>query len=1005
MLQALVQADCTLCSTSPLADALVAIAHHREVLPNCLDDELWGSALQRPLMPFSDDDRIRLAYVGSHSHEPDLEWIAPLLRELLDSYPNLWIRIWGLRPPDVLHGHERVSWDPHLFVDYARYVEYFLEQRVDIFIAPLLDNLFNRCKSGLKYLEYSALGVPGVYSALPPYASLVRHGINGFLAPEDLAEWRQLLSQLIEQPLLRREIGRQAWTHVTQQGVLSAHRDVYERVYRSLLLPHVLRTVDTDLLEILEQDEDNRMQEQLRRELFRVQKALVRAEQESRASMRELEVLREEVRELRQTLQEMRDLLSQAEQEANSLRQQLAVVENSLGWRLIQAMTPLRYRLVPAGSAREAWLWRLVHAVQRLSKEGFVQAVRSLREPLPRSQELPHITDLRGHSFPVLVDSGEPHDPPAIAVLLIDDLVPKAKLNEWLASQTLPRIPIVEWQGGQIVVHAPGQEPQVLPATGLAEALEALSIHYLAPGTPWLLEQPPTYLEEQLTVLLSERLLFTVTLTHENGEASVALARGAIPAHTQFPWAHIVAHREAIKEEGHLDLGFCCQTPARADRVVGKILFRPEGPGTEEHYVGTLEIAGASVHLEGQYLYVLSSTRQDMDTWPVHPLYLVDTVLPWATESADKPTIFMVFPFLALGGAERVHLYMLRELQHDARFVVISLEPHMGGIGTTIENFRQYTPYVYTAGDFLSHPLLFSWFTGLIDRFQPQMLYIANGCHWIYDALPHIRERYPDLKVANQVYDHRAGWINRYTPELVRLIDVHIGTNTAICQEYVRRGAPPDNVYLIEHCVDIEEYTPERFPTERRNTIRAKLNIPEGHRVVTFMARLHPQKRPMDFVELARRFAHRDDVLFLLVGDGPLAHAVEREIHRIGLTNIRRIPFYRPSSEIFAITDVYVLPSEYEGMPLVLLEAQAMGIPVVVTDVGNNREVLQVTQGGVLVETIGDIAALQHGVEQLLHKPPDAVELRRALIEDLSQQFGILPAQMGEKYRQALHLR
>ena len=1005
MLQTLAQADCTICSTSTLADALVTIARNREVLPNCLDDALWEPALKQPRMPFSDNDKVCLVYVGSQSHEPDLEWLAPVLHTLLDRYPDLWIRIWGLRPPERLYGHERVIWDPHLFVDYALYVQHFLEQQADIFIAPLRNNLFNRCKSGLKYLEYSALGVPGVYSALPPYTSLVEHGIDGFLASEDLGEWKQLLSRLVEDPSLRRQMGYQAWQKARRQGTLSAHLHMYREVYDALLHPSACHAGDIDLDDIFleEREEDRRTQRWLRRELSRTRKALLQAEHEAHATRQELDLLRAQHSALEQTLQETRELLAQVEQEANGLRRQLAMVENSLGWRFVQAVTPLRYRLAPAGSAREAWLWRLLHAAQRLRDEGLAGGLQALgTPPSSASQELPHITDLRGHSFPVLVNPGHPHEPPALAVLLINGQVSRAQLQQWLEAQTLPSVPIVEWQTGQLVVHTGGeQQSRNLPATSLAEALQRLSIPFLAPATPWLLEQPPTYLEEHLTVLLSEELLLTMVLTQNAGEVTWALARQTLPAHVQFPWAHVVVHREIIRDDGSLDLG-CCQPPPEGSRVVGKILFRPERSSPERCYADSLEIQGPSLHLEGQYLYALAPTTKAQAPWPTHPLHPVDTVLPWSPEPTDRPTIFLIFPFLAVGGAEQVHLYMLRELRQDARFVVISLEPHTPGIGTTIENFRQYTPYVYTAGDFVNHPLLFSWFTGLVHRFQPDMLYIANGSNWIYDALPHIRERYPELKVANQVYDHRAGWINRYTPELVRLIDVHIGTNTAICQEYVRRGAPPDHVHLIEHCVDIEEYAPEHFPVERRKAIRTKLGIPERSRVVTFMARLHAQKRPMDFVELARRFSHRDDILFLLIGDGPLAQAVDRELHQLGLENVRHLPFYRPSNEIFAITDVYVLPSEYEGMPLVLLEAQAMGVPVVVTDVGNNREILQVTQGGVLVESIGDISALQQAVEQMLREPPDASAIRRALVEDLSQRFSILPAQMGEKYRRAL---
>jgi glycosyltransferase involved in cell wall biosynthesis len=362
----------------------------------------------------------------------------------------------------------------------------------------------------------------------------------------------------------------------------------------------------------------------------------------------------------------------------------------------------------------------------------------------------------------------------------------------------------------------------------------------------------------------------------------------------------------------------------------------------------------------------------------------------------------MIMPVLAVGGAEQVHLYMLEHLHESVRFVVVALEPHNMGVGTSADQFRRYTPYVYTTDDFLIHPLTYSWMQYLIERFQPETLYIANGANWIYDALSNLKSDYPNLRVANQVYDYQAGWINRYRPEFARLIDAHIGTNQRICAEYVRRGAKEEHVYLVEHCVDVAEYDPEQFSLEQLQQLRNRFGIPEGHRVVTFMARLHQQKRPVDFIEMARRLDGEPAITFLMVGDGPLNATVEDVLVQTQIANIIRLPFHRPSKEIFAVSDVYVLPSEYEGMPLVILEAQSMGVPVVVTDVGNNREVMDITKGGVVVDQIGDITGLRNGVLRMLANPPEPMAVRQAVIQDLSQALGILPHQMAEKYRKAL---
>ncbi|MGB9618889.1 MAG: glycosyltransferase family 4 protein, partial [Armatimonadota bacterium] len=365
---------------------------------------------------------------------------------------------------------------------------------------------------------------------------------------------------------------------------------------------------------------------------------------------------------------------------------------------------------------------------------------------------------------------------------------------------------------------------------------------------------------------------------------------------------------------------------------------------------------------------------------PLFITYPVDQAMPLLPPEEDgRPSVMVVMPFLAVGGAERVALEVMYQLKDEIRFILATVERHALSLGSMAGLFRQITPYVFTVFDWLSPQLRFSFLEYLIDRFSPRTLYIANGSNWIYDMLGPIKHQYPDLWIVNQVYDHRVGWINRYDAHLALYIDAHIGCNEKICRAYQQRGVPAERVYLIEHGIDTAQFDPSRYSETARRSIYEQMGVPPGKRVVTFMGRLHPQKRPMDFVELARRFAYRPDLIFLMVGGGPMAGAIDAEVQRMGLRNLIRRPFLQ-ATDVLAISDVVVLPSEYEGMPMVVLEAQAMGKPVVVTDVGNTREILETTGGGVLVQTIGDIGALTAGVEEMLASPPDPERVRQAVV-------------------------
>ena len=64
-----------------------------------------------------------------------------------------------------------------------------------------------------------------------------------------------------------------------------------------------------------------------------------------------------------------------------------------------------------------------------------------------------------------------------------------------------------------------------------------------------------------------------------------------------------------------------------------------------------------------------------------------------------------------------------------------------------------------------------------------------------------------------------------------------------ICQAYLERGARPEQVHLIEHCVDLAGLNPEDYSPEQVWLIRNKLGLPETGKVITFASRQHPQKR------------------------------------------------------------------------------------------------------------------------------------------------------------------
>jgi len=231
-LQALKDSDLITVSTSKLRDVLVNFHKNVVVLPNYFDDHLW--VLKPPMIRDSASDVLTIGYMGTKSHKPDLEYLIPVLLEIIEQYPQkVCFLFWGVQPPDELISLPQVKWISRYLTPYKDFASFFQTQSADIFIGPLVDNLFNRCKSPIKFFEYSSLGAPGIYSRLEPYEEVVTHGKNGLLA-SSLDEWKDSLIQLIEDNELRHRLATNAQASIKQKYLLSKNAFRWADTYKSI---------------------------------------------------------------------------------------------------------------------------------------------------------------------------------------------------------------------------------------------------------------------------------------------------------------------------------------------------------------------------------------------------------------------------------------------------------------------------------------------------------------------------------------------------------------------------------------------------------------------------------------------------------------------------------------------------------------------------------------------------------------------------------------------------
>jgi glycosyltransferase involved in cell wall biosynthesis len=211
---------------------------------------------------------------------------------------------------------------------------------------------------------------------------------------------------------------------------------------------------------------------------------------------------------------------------------------------------------------------------------------------------------------------------------------------------------------------------------------------------------------------------------------------------------------------------------------------------------------------------------------------------------------------------------------------------------------------------------------------------------------------------------------------LARLSDRIVTISERQRQDIVARYriASPGRVSVVPLGFELEPLV-DLPPAERA---RKALGLPADALVVGFVGRLVPVKQPLALLEaFAQLSASHPAAVLLVVGDGELRPAVERDVERRGLSE--RVVFAGWRSDlpnVYSAVDIVALTSRNEGMPVALIEAMAAGRAVVATDVGGVADLVEHGTSGLLVPS-GDMRALGDALARLAADPDERRRLGR----------------------------
>lgn len=184
-------------------------------------------------------------------------------------------------------------------------------------------------------------------------------------------------------------------------------------------------------------------------------------------------------------------------------------------------------------------------------------------------------------------------------------------------------------------------------------------------------------------------------------------------------------------------------------------------------------------------------------------------------------------------------------------------------------------------------------------------------------------------------------------------------------------GLPPAFFDTISNGVPI----PAPISDPQRETVRASLGAPSGRALALFVGRLVPQKNLECLVAAMERLEPGHRPWLAIAGDGPLRERLQREVNSgPARDDIHFLGERDDATRLMQAADFLVLPSHFEGLPNVLLEAMAAGCPVIASQVDGNAEVVEAERTGLLFRA-NDPAALA----ECLRRMGEDIELRTRL--------------------------
>ena len=318
-------------------------------------------------------------------------------------------------------------------------------------------------------------------------------------------------------------------------------------------------------------------------------------------------------------------------------------------------------------------------------------------------------------------------------------------------------------------------------------------------------------------------------------------------------------------------------------------------------------------------------------------------------EKKDKTRILMLLPWLEMGGSDLFNLEVVKKSNKEKyEYSIITTLPSEN---TWKDRFQDYVPEIFELPQFLEMKNYAAFISYFIQSREIDVLFLSNSYYGYY-LVPWLRKEFPELAIIDYVHMEEWYWrnggfarVSGVMGEVLERTYVCNGRTQQILEEHF--GREKGSVKTLYIGVDKEKFQREKVGQEEIEELKEKFQLGEK-KVVLFPCRIHPQKRPFLLLEIAKEVK---EAVFLVVGDGPQLEEMQQKVQDSGLGE--RIKFAGRAKDMrpyYALSNITLICSLKEGLALTAYESLAMGVPVVSSDVGGQKELI--------TEEVGKIIAL-----------------------------------------------